>query len=439
LYCWDYLYSKDRNCIISLSTSTEKFNKIPKGFLDIKLFESDGTSIKDAYIRISAPDSFNEFTVKINAIGYYPAQINNVKFYPGLICKLNVYLNSIQLKNQILNLNRVMNLPIYENTQYIQNILELPPDEVRDLSLSLGIASPKDNLFYWYAEKFAEEVYALSDGKIKIEIFTDAEMGTDRQMIKSIIQNGSPDFIVQTTTPQVDFVPKISVFDMPMVYTDMEDLRNTVDNDMFYEKISNAYDDAGYKLLGISDVFFRQMTSNKEVQSIDDFIGIKIRTMQNRNHEAFWESLGAIVTPLPVNEIYPSIKLGYIDAEENSYEVINSLKLYDVQDYIINTKHLPHILSLITSNKLYNSMTETEKDIIDKAAISATAYAREKADESLKERIKLLIDNGMTIVDLPEETKQAMRLAALPVYERIREIVGDDDLINFYYQNRNNI
>lgn len=439
MYCWDYLYSKDRNCIISLSTSTKKFNKISKGFLDIKLFESDGAPIKDAYIKISASDSFNEFTVKINAIGYYPAQVNNVQFYPGFICKLNVQLNPIQLKNQILNLNQVMSLPIYENTQNIQNILELPQYDVRDLSLSLGIASPKDNLFYWYAEKFAEEVYSLSDGKIKIEIFTDAELGTDRQMIKSMIQNGSPDFIVQTTTPQVDFVPKLSVFDMPMVYTDMEDLRNTIDNDMFYEKISNAYGDAGYKLLGISDVFFRQMTSNKEIQSIDDFKGIRIRTMQNRNHEAFWKSLGAIVTPLPVDEIYQNIKFGYIDSEENSYEVINSLKLYDVQNYIINTKHLPHIISLITSNKLYNSMTATEKDIIVEAAIRATAYAREKADESIKEREKLLIDKGMTIVDLPEETKQAMRLEALPVYERIREIVDDDDLINFYYQNRNSI
>jgi len=406
LHYWDYIYSKDRNCIISLATSTENFNKIPKGFLDIKIFKSDGTPIKDAYIRISAPDRFNEFMVNINAIGYYPVQINNVHLYPGLICKLNVHLES-------------------------------PQDEVRDLSLSLGITSPKDNLFYWYAEKFAEEVYALSDGKIKIEVFPDAVMGEDRQMIKSIIQNGSPDFIIQTTSQQVDFVPKLSVFDMPMVYNDIEDLRNTVDNDMFYEMISNAYGDAGYKLLGISDVFFRQMTSNKEIQGIDDFKGIKIRTMQNHIHEAFWESLGSIVTPLPVDLIYTSIKYGYIDAEENSYEVINSLKLYDIQNYIINTKHLPHIISLITSNKLYNSMTAAEKAIIDEAAIRATAYSREKADEIINEREKLLIDKGMTIIDLPEETKQAMRLVALPIYERVREIVDNDDLINFYYQNRN--
>ena len=41
------------------------------------------------------------------------------------------------------------------------------------------------------------------------------------------------------------------------------------------------------------------------IQNIEDFEGLKIRTMQNHNHEAFWKSLGTIVTPLPVGEIYP--------------------------------------------------------------------------------------------------------------------------------------
>ncbi len=437
LYYWDYVYSKDNNCIISLDISAEKFNKIPKGYLNIKIFASDGTPIKNAYIRISAPDEFNEFIININSLGYHPTQINNMQFYPGLLCKLNVNLNPIQSKNRIVSHNQVINLPEYEKVQNIQNILELPQDEVRNLTLTLGVDSPEDTLIYLYAKKFTDEVYELSDGRIRIEIFTDAKLGADRQMIKSIIGGGYPDFIVQTTAPQVDFVPKLSVFDMPMVYTDIEDLRNTIDNNIFYEKISSAYSNSGYKLLGLSDILFRQMTSNEEIQNIDDFNEIKIRTMQNHNHKEFWESLGATVIPLPVSEIYPSLKFGYIDSEENSYEVIAGFKLYEVQDYLIMTNHMPHIISLITSNSLYDSLSTAEKAIIDEAAIRATLYTREMADERFEERKKTLIDNGMTILELPEGTIHAMRLAALPLYEKIRSIVGDDVLINTYLKNGN--
>ncbi len=429
------MYSKGNNCIISVDTSTEKFNRIPKGYLNIKIFASNGTPVRNAYIRISAPDKFNEFTVKINSIGYYPVQINNVQFFPGLLCKLKINLNPIQSKNQISIPDQVINLPTYENVKCIQNVLEVPRDEVRNLSFTLGIDSPIDTLIYLYAEKFAEEVYALSDGKIQIEIFTDAKMGADRQMIKSIIQEGYPDFIVQTTTLQVDFIPKLSIFDMPMVYDDINCLRNTIDSNIFYKKISDAYSNSGYKLLGLADLLFRQMTSNKEIQNIEDFTGVKIRTIQDHNHEAFWEALGATVIPLPYSEIYPSLRFGYIDAEENSYEVIAGFNLYEVQKYLTNTKHLPHIISLITSNAIYNGLNTAEKSILDEAAVRATAYAREKADKNFEERKKILIDNDMIILDLPEETKQAMQSAASNVYERIREIVGDDDLINLYLNN----
>ena len=87
----------------------------------------------------------------------------------------------------------------------------------------------------------------------------------------------------------------------------------------------------------------------------------------------------------------PSIKFGFIDAEENSYEFIVGLKLYEVQKYLTNTKHMPHVLSLITSNTLYNSLTTAEKAIIDEAAVRATAYSREKAVERIDEKKKYLL------------------------------------------------
>jgi len=416
LYYWDYIYSKDNNCIISLDASTKKLNKIPKGYLNAKLFASNEKPIKNAYIRISTTNEFIGFNVNIYALGYYPMQINNVQFLPGLLCTLKVNLDSIQSINQISNQN-----------------------EVKNLTLSLGIDSPEDTVTYLYGKKFADEVYNLSDGRIKIKVFTNAKMGTDRKMLKTILQDGYPDFIIQTTAPEVDFVPKLAIFDIPMVYNDISNLRKLLDNDKFFKTIDNAYTDSGYKLLGMADILFRQMSSNKIIQNIEDFKDVKIRTIQNRDHEKFWESLGSTIVPLPASEIYTSLKFGFIDAQENPYDVISGFRLYDVQKYIINTYHLPHLLPLITSNEFYNNLSLEEKAIINEAAKRATIYAREKANERFEEKKEFLINKGMAIIELPETTKQAMKLAALSLYERIRRIVGDDELINMYLQNRNSI
>lgn len=326
----------------------------------------------------------------------------------------------------------------YCDFKYSRTESELPQDEIRELTMSLGMVTPKGSPSYIYAEKFAEEVNNLSNGKIKIDINTDAKLGADRQMLKNILNDGNIDLIVQTVAPQAEFMPKLSIFDIPMVYTNTNDLRKAINNKEFYEKISNIYKSGGYKLLGFSDPLFKQLTTNKEIQNIDDFYGVKIRTIQNKNREEFWKLLGAILVPLPVYLIYTSLQRGFIDSADNPYENVIALKLYEQQKYLINTNHLPHLVNLIMSDKYYNNLNAAEKVIIDEAAVNATAYVREKAYEHFEEQRKILIDNGMTILDLPYETKQAMRSKAIPIYEKIRELVDDDDLIKLYFGNELN-
>jgi len=430
---YDFKYSNNRIFILGFDSLTK--NKIQNGFLELKIFSSDGTPIDNANIRVFEADGFNEYIINIHALGYYPVQFNNVRFYPNYVCKLNVNLIPVQSKYQTLNLDQRISRPSYENIKIFQTESELPQDEVRELTMSLGMVTPKDSASYFYAEKFADEVNNLSDGKIKINIYTDAKLGADRQMLQNILNDGNIDLIVQTVAPQVSFMPKLSVFDMPMVHTNTDDLRNIINNKEFYEKISNIYKNGGYKLLGFSDPRFKQLTTNKEIQNIDDFNGIKIRTIQNKNNEEFWKALGATIIPLPIGEIYTSLRHGYIDSADNPYENIIVYKLYEQQKYLIRTSHLPHLVNLITSDKYYNSLSQAEKAIIDEAAVNATAYAREKADELLEEARKTLVDTGMTILELPDETKQSMRLKALPINETIRELVDDDDLINLYLGN----
>ncbi len=389
-------------------------------YFDVDLTDQVGLPIEKALLHIFKSYRYNEYSIIINSEGYHPVQINNLQFYPGIISKLCIDMIPVSIC-------------IY-NMQSVEDIEDVQ-DDIRDMTLTLGLDSPKGSLATLYAEKFAEEVNTLSNGKIKIEVFTDAALGTDRRMFNTIISEKKPNFIIQTTAHQVNLVPGLSVLDMPMVYTDINKLRNTMDNENFYEKINNIYSSNGYKLLGMADEQFRQMTSNIEIQDIEQFGGIKIRAIQNPNHIKFWQLLGAIVIPLPVGEIYSSLVRGYIDAQENPYGNIAAFKFYDVQDYVVNTNHLPHFLPLITSNDIYDSLNEQEKKVIEEAAKNATVYTRIKADERLEEVKQTLIDNGMTIVDIPERTRQDMvKFAAMPVYDSIRTLVNDDELIDLYLE-----
>ena len=214
----------------------------------------------------------------------------------------------------------------------------------------LGTSSPDNTVTQLFAEKFADEVARLSEGKMKIQVYPNSVIGGDRELLESC-KDGDIPFVVQNTAPQVPFMDDIAVFDMPMLFDSIQAVRRIVDHPAFLCRISKVYLRAGYELLGYADQGFRVMTSNKRIEHLVDFRGQKIRTMENPNHLAFWKALGAAPTPMTFSEVYIGLQQGTIDAQENPYEVIVSNKLYEQQRYVIETNHLPHLISLIVSDK----------------------------------------------------------------------------------------
>jgi tripartite ATP-independent transporter DctP family solute receptor len=295
----------------------------------------------------------------------------------------------------------------------------------------LATASPADTVTGLYAEKFAEMVEELSGGELKIQVYHNSALGGDTELIESC-QCGDIPFVVQNTAPEVSYMPRLCLFDAPCVFSNLDELHAVLDNEEFMEKINQIYADGGFRLLGMADQNFRVMSANKEITQMSDFSGIKIRTMENSYHMAFWSAIGANPTPMAFSELFVGLEQHTVDAQENPYEVIVSNGFYEVQDYVIETNHLPHLLALITNEDFYNDLPDDQKAIIDEAAQIAKDYAREQAVARADDRIATIEENGCQVVEISEELREEMREASSDLYEEIRQAVGDDELFYTY-------
>ena len=304
--------------------------------------------------------------------------------------------------------------------------------EVQRYAWPLGSSSPEDTVTQIYAEKFAEEVDRLSGGSMKISVYPNSVLGGDRELLESC-KDGDIPFVVQNTAPQVTFMKDTAVFDMPALFEKIDEVREHVDNPEFMELMQQVYRDGGYELLGYADQGFRVMTTNKKVENLSDFKGQKIRTMENSYHMAYWKNLGASPTPMTFSEVYIGLQQGTIDAQENPYEVIVSNKLYEQQDYVVETNHLPHLISLIVNDDFFQNLTPEEQKIMTQAAKTATEYAREQSDARIFDRIATIEASGTAILTLSDETRDAIREAAGSVYESIRENI-DPEIYDAYME-----
>lgn len=291
-------------------------------------------------------------------------------------------------------------------------------------SFELAMDSPEDTVTYLFGKKFADLVDEKSNGRIKITVYSSGQLGGDREICESV-QNGDIAFVVQNTAPQVNFVPELAVFDLPNLFANAEVARKVLDGP-FFDTIAEKYEENNIKLLGYADQSFRVMTTNKKIETIEDFRGQKIRTMENPYHLEYWQSLGANPTPMAFAEVYLGLQQGTIDAQENPYEVIVANKFYEQQKYVVNTNHLIHLISLITNVQLFNDLSEGDQQIILEAAEEAKVWAREQADLRVEDRTNTILENGAEIVDLSDELRKEMIERSEPVYEKIRNAIGDE-------------
>ena len=126
------------------------------------------------------------------------------------------------------------------------------------------------------------------------------------------------------------------------------------------------------------------------------------------------------------SEVYIGLQQHTIDAQENPYEVIVSNRLYEQQGYVVETNHLPHLISLIVNDEFFQELSPEEQAIMTEAAEIATKKARISSDERISDRVATIEESGTQIVPLSDELRDEIRRAAEPVYKQIEAAVNEN-------------
>ncbi|MDF2839820.1 MAG: sialic acid-binding periplasmic protein siaP [Clostridia bacterium] len=286
----------------------------------------------------------------------------------------------------------------------------------------------------WGVE-FSKLVEQKTNGKLKIGYFPNMQLGNDSEMQQQMLA-GEIDIVSLQTAPTTPFVPEVAVFDLPLAFAkyDAAAIDKVLNDSPFNALLNKAYAKAGLINLGfLQGATFREMTSNKEIRSIDDFKGVKIRTMDAKFHLAFWKALGANPTPLPFPELYLSLQQGVVAAQENATDTNVSAKFYEVQKYLVNTHHILYLNQFLMNKSKFDSLDPAYQNAIRESVAEATTTVSQKMSALNENNKKTLVDNGMTSVEFEPAFYDTLIEKSKPVYDEIRQAIGAelvDSLIN---------
>ena len=183
----------------------------------------------------------------------------------------------------------------------------------------------------------------------------------------------------------------------------------------------------GLKVLAIGAPDFRLPMNNKlPINSIEDFKGLKIRTMQVPIHMKAYENIGASPVPLPFGELYTALQTGVVDGNENGPLTLLGKKFYEVQKYLILSNHQPFTLLAYANKNWFESLPTNLQNILYEEfnGIVDEIVQGTLADD--KKSLEHIEASGTKIIELTSAERMAFQDTLKPVRNKYIEIVGKE-------------
>ena len=301
--------------------------------------------------------------------------------------------------------------------------------QVKERIIRLGHPQTTDHPISLGVRKFAEIVARKSKGALKVQEFPSNQLGSETQQ-RSALQGGVQEMAVQG--PAIaGVVQEFGLLDFPFI-VDTEAQADALLDGPFGSALLARLPAKGLIGLGTWEVGFRQVTNNRNpVRTLEDLAGLKIRVQPT---EVFIDTFQALKTnpvPLSFSELYSALETRAVDAQENPFLVIRSVKFYEVQKYLSTTNHAYGMVYVVASRKFWDKLSPAEQKILQEAAIEARDYQRRISRDQVRGAIADLQSHGMEITQMPESERDRMRAAVKPVTERL--ISGyDPELVRLF-------
>ena len=249
---------------------------------------------------------------------------------------------------------------------------------------------------------FQKTLEEKSGGTLKIKIFPDGQLGSEREVLE-LLQIGSVAVTKVSAATLANFVPEYSVLGIPYLFRDKAHYFDVLEGDIgksILEKGSKywlrglCYYDAG------SRSFY---TKDKAIRTPEDLKGLKIRVMNNQMAINMVNALGGSATPMAYGELYTAIQQGVVDGAENNPPSFVSSNHYEVSKYYTIDQHssIPDVL--IISTKYWDKLSKQEKLWLQEAADESAQAEKKFWKDAVEESMKKAKEAGVEII-FPEKS-----------------------------------
>ena len=288
---------------------------------------------------------------------------------------------------------------------------------------SFAYDQPPTTAYGIAANIFDAKLKELSGGKMRIDQFPGAQLGQEPQMLQKM-RAGDIDFVITSTANASTVAPQAGVFSLHFIFRDQNHLMKVLADpavsaafrDMVKQSVQGAH------VLGLMTMGLRSMYSKKEIHSVADVKGEKIRVQATKTEDEAFPAYGTQIVHMPFGDVYTSLQTGVVNIAENGVNVYLANKHYEVAPVLSLTEHEANNSLVWVSDKLWNSLTPEQQGWVQAAADEVNRNQPAKAIELEHQSLEKLKSIGVKVV--PDVDKSGFTAIADPYLDKLSKELG---------------
>lgn len=273
------------------------------------------------------------------------------------------------------------------------SVFAIAEDKVK---LKFGMQASVASLEYKAAKLAADTLSEQTDGRIELALFPDGQLGDDREMLAQVTW-GTLDVTYTQMGRIGDWIPEAGVTQLPYVIRDFDHIQSIYDSKFgkgIRKTMAKKYN---WEAVAVSYFGTRHTTSNRAINSIEDFKGLKLRVPNAKVLLDFAKYAGASPSPIAFSEVYLALQTNAVDGQENPLPTINAKKFYEVQSHLALTGHMVQDVLTVMNTDSLKDLSSADRKLVVAALEKGAQFMAAEVIKGEEDLITFFEGEGLTV------------------------------------------
>lgn len=307
-----------------------------------------------------------------------------------------------------------------------------PPQPLMAQTLEMNLADvlPDSNFMVAAEKTFAERVTEATEGRVRINVHAGGALGFKGPELLTAVRDG---LVPMANMPGVQQNGEDRIFDtegLPFLVNDQQEL--AVLHSHLRPALDKVAAEYNQKFLYLVPTPAQYLYTNIETGSLDGLAGLKTRAGDKSGVDVL-NALGLAGIFMPWGEVIPALASKRVDAVLTSATSAVDGRFWEFLKYVylVNGTGLSHIVTINLDS--WNRIAPEDQARIEAIAAELQPEFWALSSAQGTDALKILEENGMTVVSYPEAMRADMLARTRPLLEsKLAGMPGSQQIVADY-------